>query len=136
MHIPKNCSARFQKAGWVERSVRLAVILTGMLFNVCFAQAQSAATNHEAANSDAHSVSIFGSRGVRAHDPSTIVKCGNEYWVFYTGRGVPSYHSKDLIHWEPGPHVFDSAPGWTEKAVPENRNTHYWAPDVIKSGDL
>ncbi|HEX4646948.1 MAG TPA: hypothetical protein VH598_15200, partial [Verrucomicrobiae bacterium] len=45
----------------------------------------------------------LGSRGIRIHDPSTIVKCGDEYWVFYTGRGVPSYHSKDLVNWQPGP---------------------------------
>lgn len=52
----------------------------------------------------------FGSRGVHVHDPSTIVKCKDEYWVFYTGRGVPSYHSKDLAKWEFGPPVFTNVP--------------------------
>ena len=33
------------------------------------------------------------SNHIHVHDPSTIVKCGNEFWVFYTGRGIPSYHS-------------------------------------------
>ena len=58
---------------------------------------------------------------MRVHDPSTIVKCKDQYWVFYTGRGVPSYRSKDLVKWEAGPHVFDATPGWVAHAVPENR---------------
>ena len=75
------------------------------------------------------------SRGVSARDPSSIVKCKDEYWVFYTGRGVPSYHSKDLVKWERGPSVFKTAPEWIASAVPENRNMVYWAPDVIQQGD-
>ena len=77
----------------------------------------------------------FGSRGVHVHDPSTIVKCGDEFWVFYTGRGVPSYHSKDLVKWEPGPRVFTNAPAWTDQAVPAHRGGYFWAPDVIHLGD-
>jgi arabinan endo-1,5-alpha-L-arabinosidase len=77
----------------------------------------------------------FGSRGVRAHDPSTIVKCGDQYWTFYTGRGIQSYHSKDLIRWEAGPRVFTDPPTWVASTVPENRNAHFWAPDVIRAGN-
>jgi arabinan endo-1,5-alpha-L-arabinosidase len=76
----------------------------------------------------------FGSRGVHVHDPSSIVKCGNEFWIFYTGRGVPSYHSKDLIKWEIGPRVFTNAPAWTDQAVPEHRGSYFWAPDIIHLG--
>ncbi|HEX4348791.1 MAG TPA: family 43 glycosylhydrolase, partial [Verrucomicrobiae bacterium] len=75
------------------------------------------------------------SRGITTRDPSSVVKCKNEYWVFYTGRGVPSYHSKDLANWERGPAVFKTAPEWIAKTVPENRHMSYWAPDVIKLGD-
>jgi arabinan endo-1,5-alpha-L-arabinosidase len=75
------------------------------------------------------------SRGITTRDPSTIVKCKDEYWVFYTGRGVPSYHSRDLVKWERGPAVFQAAPEWIAKIVPENRNLLYWAPDIIKLGD-
>jgi arabinan endo-1,5-alpha-L-arabinosidase len=50
------------------------------------------------------------SRGITTRDPSTVIKCKDEYWVFYTGRGVPSYHSKDLVKWERGPAVFQTAP--------------------------
>jgi arabinan endo-1,5-alpha-L-arabinosidase len=77
----------------------------------------------------------LGSRGVRIHDPSTIVKCEDEYWIFYTGRGVPSYHSKDLIQWESGPRVFSNAPDWVAKEVPANRSLDYWAPDVAHIGN-
>ena len=75
------------------------------------------------------------SRGITTRDPSDIVKCKNEYWVFYTGRGVPTYHSRDLVKWERGPAVFKVAPEWIAKIVPANRNMQYWAPDIIKLGD-
>jgi arabinan endo-1,5-alpha-L-arabinosidase len=75
------------------------------------------------------------SRGIITRDPSTIVKCKDEFWVFYTGRGIPSFHSKDLVKWEPGPPVFQAAPEWTATAVPANRNMGYWAPDVIHLGN-
>ena len=74
-------------------------------------------------------------RGDFVHDPSTIVKSSGEYWVFSTGPGVSSRHSKDLVAWTPGPPVFPTPPAWTTNAVPENRG-YFWAPDVIhtKSG--
>jgi arabinan endo-1,5-alpha-L-arabinosidase len=75
------------------------------------------------------------SRGIITRDPSSIVECKDEYWVFYTGRGVPTYHSQDLVKWERGPAVFKTAPEWIAQIVPENRNMHYWAPDIIKLGD-
>ncbi len=80
-------------------------------------------------------MAAFGSRGVRVHDPSTIVKCKDDYWVFYTGRGVPCYHSKDLTNWEAGPRVFSNAPAWVGEDVPEHRGIGFWAPDVMKVGD-
>ena len=76
-----------------------------------------------------------GSREFRVHDPSTIVTEGEEYWLFHTGRGVSSAHSKDLVNWENGPRVFTNAPPWVEEAVPENRRMHFWAPDIIRMGD-
>jgi arabinan endo-1,5-alpha-L-arabinosidase len=75
------------------------------------------------------------SRGITTRDPSSIVKCKEEYWVFYTGRGVPSYHSRDLVKWEPGPAVFQAEPEWVAGIVPENHNLQYWAPDIMKLGD-
>jgi arabinan endo-1,5-alpha-L-arabinosidase len=75
------------------------------------------------------------SRGITTRDPSSIVKCKDDYWVFYTGRGVPSYRSRDLVKWERGPAVFKAPPEWIAEIVPQNRNLSYWAPDIIKLGD-
>jgi len=70
----------------------------------------------------------------RVHDPSTIVKNKKEYWVFSTGMGVTSFHSKDLVAWEPGPPVFSKPPTWITDVVPNHRG-YFWAPDVIRVGD-
>lgn len=68
------------------------------------------------------------------HDPSTIVECNGEYWLFATGRGLVSRHSKDLAHWQAGPRVFTNTPAWTTNAVPRSRG-FFWAPDVIHLKD-
>ena len=65
------------------------------------------------------------------HDPSTIIKEKGQYWLFATGRGIVSRHSKDLVTWEAGPPVFTNAPAWTTNTVPGFRGT-FWAPDVIR----
>jgi arabinan endo-1,5-alpha-L-arabinosidase len=63
------------------------------------------------------------------------VKCNEEFWVFYTGRGIPCYHSKDLVKWEPGPRILTNSPAWVAEAVPGNRNQYFWAPDIIHVKD-
>lgn len=73
------------------------------------------------------------SRGVTARDPSTIVRDGDTFWVFYSGRGVPSLHSDDLVTWRKGPPVFAEPPAWIAEEVPENKG-EYWAPDLMKVG--
>jgi hypothetical protein len=77
----------------------------------------------------------LGNRGVGVHDPSTLIKCKDEFWVFYTGPGVPSWHSKDLVTWERGPRVFAQAPAWVADAVPAFRGRGFWAPDITHQGD-
>ena len=69
----------------------------------------------------------------RVHDPSRILKCNGEYWVFCTGRGILSRRSRDLTHWEPGPPVFQTPPAWTTNIVPGGRGG-FWAPDIIQLG--
>jgi arabinan endo-1,5-alpha-L-arabinosidase len=71
---------------------------------------------------------------IRVHDPSTIVKHKDEYWIFATGWGVASLRSKDLIDWKPGPAIFDAPPKWANDVVAGHRG-HLWAPDVTKIGD-
>lgn len=68
---------------------------------------------------------------LRVHDPSTIVKCNDEYWLFATGPGIKSRRSKDLVHWEPGPRVLTNLPAWVTRIVPDHRG-YFWAPDVIR----
>jgi len=75
----------------------------------------------------------LGRRNVAIHDPSAIIKCKDEYWVFYTGNR--SYHSKDLLNWTSGPAVLTAPFPWFADAVPGFRGTSYWAPDCIKVGD-
>jgi arabinan endo-1,5-alpha-L-arabinosidase len=76
----------------------------------------------------------FGNRGITVHDPSTILKCKDEYWVFATGHNTPSFHSSDLVHWMRGPVAIATPPTWIAQAVPNNRGNSFWAPDVIKVG--
>ena len=77
----------------------------------------------------------FGNRGIGVHDPSTIVKCNDEYWIFTTGPNTPSFHSHDLLNWVRGPQANATPPAWVSQAVPLNRGNDFSAPDVIKVGD-
>lgn len=130
----------FEKGGWLtcDRDTPTMLALEpprgpggggGGQFNA----ANLAATERDPA--EAAILRADGSLDFRVHDPSTLAFSNGEYWVFYTGRGVPSWHSKDLKKWEAGPPVFKEAPAWVADVVPENRNANFWAPDVLKVGD-
>jgi arabinan endo-1,5-alpha-L-arabinosidase len=113
-----------------------AVLFFGVVAFSASAPAQSESTRTNAPQIyPALPLERSASRGVVARDPSSIVKCQDEYWVFHTGRGIPTFRSKDLIKWERGPAVFQTAPEWIAKNVPENRGMSYWAPDITKVGD-
>ncbi len=66
------------------------------------------------------------------HDPSTIVKCEDTYWIFGTGDGIYSIYSKDLINWQAGPTPFTKTnfPDWINNYVGAFEGT-FWAPDII-----
>lgn len=67
------------------------------------------------------------------HDPSTIVKEGNKYWVFATGQGIYSMYSTDLVNWLPSPRaVFanNAYPSWINTKVP-GFTGDFWAPECI-----
>jgi arabinan endo-1,5-alpha-L-arabinosidase len=120
----------------LSRRMLLAATLMGTLAFSAAANAQSESAKPDSGKAmTVLPLEQSASRGITARDPSSIVKCKDEYWVFYTGRGVPSYHSRDLVKWERGPAVFQAAPEWIAKVVPENRMLQYWAPDIIKLGD-
>ncbi len=123
----------FEKDGWLtaDRDAPTAIALTPP--DAPRSAAPAAATARDPA--DAAKLRALGSRDIRTHDPSTLIACDGEYWIFHTGRGVPSWRSKDLVTWREGPRVFEQSPAWVAEAVPENRNTHFWAPDIIRAGD-
>ncbi|PJJ59597.1 family 43 glycosylhydrolase [Hymenobacter chitinivorans] len=67
------------------------------------------------------------------HDPSTIVKEGNKYWVFATGQGIYSMYSTDLVNWTPGPRavfVNNAYPSWINTKVP-GFTGNFWAPECV-----
>jgi arabinan endo-1,5-alpha-L-arabinosidase len=74
-------------------------------------------------------VPVTGALGT--HDP-TVVKMGDTYVRFSTGRGIPVATSADLIHWELGGQVFSQNPAWTAAAIPGSGD--FWAPDVVRRG--
>lgn len=64
------------------------------------------------------------------HDPSTIIKHKDRYYVFGTGRNIISRSSVDRVYWTNGPRVFQVPPAWAVRAVPGFQDT-FWAPDII-----
>ncbi|HTB63686.1 MAG TPA: arabinan endo-1,5-alpha-L-arabinosidase [Opitutales bacterium] len=78
----------------------------------------------------------MGKRNVAMHDPSAIVKCKDEYWIYRSQN--QSYRSKDLLNWTAGPRnaVLSASFPWFNDAVPGYANgPAFWAPDCIKVGD-
>ncbi len=72
-----------------------------------------------------------GVRGsVEIHDPSTIIKCKDRYYLYGTGRGILSKSSADGIVWMDGPAVFATPPAWVKDAAP-GFNGDFWAPDIV-----
>lgn len=75
------------------------------------------------------------------HDPSSIVKDGDTYWIFGTGDGIHTMYSKDLVTWQSGPTPFTKTtfPSWinnyvkgaTDGAGNEIFHGGFWAPDII-----
>lgn len=135
-----SCERSLSGRGRIRQGILAAGLALGFaILNLSArASAQTSTNNTEevAARQAAQILKQYGSRRVRVHDPSTIVKCKDEYWLFYTGRGVRSYYSKDLVDWERGPVVFTNAPSWVHEAVPANfSGRDFWAPDVIHLGD-
>jgi arabinan endo-1,5-alpha-L-arabinosidase len=69
------------------------------------------------------------------HDPSTIIKEGNKYWIFTTGTDVYAMYSTDLVNWQSGARsVFSGVqPSWIASRVPGFDRTAdtYWAPECV-----
>src|SRR5262249_8404060 len=65
-----------------------------------------------------------------AHDPSTMTRCKDRYYIFSTGQGILSKSSADKTFWSPGPSVFTNVPSWTTNAVPGFAG-FFSSPDVL-----
>ncbi len=66
------------------------------------------------------------------HDPSTVIRCDGNYYVFGTGRGIPFLTSSNGFDWQRGGRVFDRIPDSVKSFVPKNNGQIVWAPDIIK----
>ena len=66
-----------------------------------------------------------------AHDPSSIIRDGTNYFLFGTGPGIRTKSSPDLIHWSNGETVFSHPPAWSKNVAP-GFDGFIWAPDVVR----
>jgi arabinan endo-1,5-alpha-L-arabinosidase len=67
---------------------------------------------------------------IRVHDP-VMIKEGNTYYIFHTGRGISIKTSKDKINWTRAGSVFSmiNLPAWHKNDIP-NQDGNLWAPDI------
>jgi len=67
---------------------------------------------------------------IKVHDP-VMIKDGNTYYVFHTGRGIAIKTSKDRINWKNAGSVFsrNNLPAWHKQDIP-NQDGMLWAPDI------
>jgi len=64
-------------------------------------------------------------------DPAVIQADDGSFYIFATGRGLPIYHSDNLVDWKRVGRVFDGAvPDWAAERVPGTDGI--WAPDIVK----
>lgn len=65
---------------------------------------------------------------VPVHDP-VMIREGDVYYLFATGRGIAVWSSRDKVSWTREHPVFASPPAWAVEAVPSYTG-HTWAPDI------
>ncbi len=65
---------------------------------------------------------------LKVHDP-VMIKQGDTYYIFSTGKGVPIKTSKDMITWKNSGNVFATPLNWFKNNIP-NQDGALWAPDV------
>jgi len=78
----------------------------------------------------APALALEGAIGI--HDPSTVIQCDGNYYVFGTGRGVSVLTSSNGFDWQRGQRVFDRVPDSVKSFVPKNDGQGVWAPDIIR----
>jgi arabinan endo-1,5-alpha-L-arabinosidase len=67
---------------------------------------------------------------IRVHDP-VMIKEGNTYYIFHTGKGISVKTSKDKLTWTRAGSVFRTTdlPSWHKNDIP-NQDGSLWAPDI------
>lgn len=70
-------------------------------------------------------VKLSGDLGT--HDPS-MIEADGKYYLFQTGRGLPTKTSTDMKSWRGGSPVFAQNPAWVAQRV--SGATDLWAPDI------
>lgn len=67
---------------------------------------------------------------IRVHDP-VMIKEGNIYYIFHTGKGIPIKTSNDKVNWTNSGNVFPDSllPKWHKSDIPE-QDGNLWAPDI------
>ena len=78
-------------------------------------------------------VALDGMLGI--HDPSTVIICDGQYYVYGTGRGVPMLTSSDGFTWRRLGSVFTQVPPEVQAVVPKHTGSGVWAPDIVKVKD-
>jgi arabinan endo-1,5-alpha-L-arabinosidase len=63
------------------------------------------------------------------HDPC-IIREGDFFYLYATGRGIPISRSPDLFTWERIGRVFETPPAWAAQRVKQLKSL--WAPDVAR----
>lgn len=65
-----------------------------------------------------------------AHDPSTMIKDGTNYFIYADGQGISGQTTSDLRNWTAVSPIFPgNPPAWTTNAVP-GFGGYFWAPDI------
>ncbi len=75
------------------------------------------------------SACIAQNRGTIVHDP-VMIKQGDTYYVFFTGKGIYVKSSKDMKTWTDLKPVFSETPEWVLNTVPSFGGA-MWAPDIF-----
>lgn len=74
---------------------------------------------------------LAGSLGT--HDP-TVVREGDTWWCFSTGRGLRVKRSPDGLTWSPQPVLFSEPRTWWTDFAPAMKPLDVWAPDLAAFG--
>ncbi len=75
-------------------------------------------------------LALEGAIGI--HDPSTVIQCDGNYYVFGTGRGISVLTSSNGFNWQRGGKVFERIPDSVKQFCPKNDGQSVWAPDILQ----